>query len=414
MTEWLILASVGLSGFFLVDPLFSGSLPKTAFAKVVVLVTVYGSIAFHLLGRLLSDRQLVARPLPAIARQWWPTLALGTFIVIGSLYARVVDNVRETFLGTGLGFLFLPLFAWVVLISARPEQFVQRLGWVYVLTMVAMLPLLVSGNHIYHEEVFLIVPLAFYFLSAPRPRAWQLIFAVVLLVASLFSFKNTTFLIILACFAMLTFLKVGRMTKERTQLARLVTYYFFIVTCLLLLALAAYLWWWGRDELPTGNVEYRHEMYGIAWRKFLASPLWGTAYADAAVEHFRLWQVAGNNMLPTHSDVLDLLAHGGVIAFSLWLLMMVKAAAIMLEAMRRLRRTEALQEERAWRCIWVLGLVQITALITYAFNPPLLSPIHGLWIWGSLGVMYALHSRMRRQAAVRELMGRARRQQVPA
>ena len=51
-------------------------------------------------------------------------------------------------------------------------------------------------------------------------------------------------------------------------------------------------------------------------RQFVQSPLWGNAYlagsGEAYRESFRLLNI------PTHSDVIDILKHGGLIGFALF------------------------------------------------------------------------------------------------
>src|SRR5262245_30654161 len=111
MTELLLLFGLGVSGLLLVDPFFSGALTKSGVAKLEVLVLVVAPLLVHCLGRMHADPALWRRSFGAVLRQWWPALLLGLLITGGSLYAREVREVRETFLNFGLGLLFLPLMA---------------------------------------------------------------------------------------------------------------------------------------------------------------------------------------------------------------------------------------------------------------------------------------------------------------
>ena len=173
-------------------------------------------------------------------------------------------------------------------------------------------------------------------------------------------------------------------------------------------------WWRYRELLPSGNVVYREEMYGIAWRAFLDSPLWGTAFTDASVVYFRLFQVATSTQyLPTHSDLLDLLAHGGVVAGALWLLFAWRQWVILWFAGRVLALRNQQGDLAPYRWLGVLALIQAGALITYAINPVMISPVYAYWIWGSAGVMWALHReltakrlpvKLTRQALTRQTM----------
>jgi O-antigen ligase len=171
--------------------------------------------------------------------------------------------------------------------------------------------------------------------------------------------------------------------------------YFLLPVLLLGVAALFWLWWTNRTELPSGNVQYRTEMYGIAWRRFLESPLWGTGFTDSSVVYFELYRVATRvQTLPTHSDILDLLAHGGLIAFTLWGLTVWRLFSISMAAARQLASAPAGDPNRSWRWLFVLGLVQLGALITYAVNPPMINPVHAYWMWGAAGVMWALYRQL--------------------
>src|SRR4051795_6627803 len=106
MTEWLITASAALAGWILIFAPKSG-----AFGKVALLAIALSFLLLHLLGRALTAPKRLQAAVGEVAAAWWPLLLLSGFIVGGSAYARLADNIRETFLGVGIGMLFLPLFA---------------------------------------------------------------------------------------------------------------------------------------------------------------------------------------------------------------------------------------------------------------------------------------------------------------
>jgi O-antigen ligase len=398
MTEFLILASMSLAGFFLVDPIAGGSLTKAGPAKALVLVAVYGSLFLHLVGRLYADPLRFRRVTADIVRAWWPIMLLSLAIVLGSLYARLIGDIRETFLAVGLGMSFLPLFALAAQTSASPFGFIRRLLLVYLGTVAAMLVVLLADLHTFHEEIFLAVPLGFYLLADPRPKVWRIALGLGLIGATLVSFKNTTFLLVLACLFAFGLMKFMRGLQHDNRIARLLFAFLGSIFAMATIAAVVVAWLYVRDHLPSGNTEYRLETYRIAWERFLESPVWGTGFTDSAVIFFRLYRVGvATNDLPTHSDILDLLAHGGLLALALWLMTIAKLVRMTWIAMRQLSAVRHVRFERVWRMIWVFGLVQICAVITYAFNPPLLSPNHGLWIWGSLGLMWVLFRRLEQE-----------------
>jgi O-antigen ligase len=143
----------------------------------------------------------------------------------------------------------------------------------------------------------------------------------------------------------------------------------------------------GGEGQPTGNTEFRMHTYEAAWQRFLDSPLWGSGFAREATEKFGLFDtgIAGN-VLPTHSDVLDLLANGGILGFSLYLAGLAMIAAL---AWRRLLRP-ALGERPQARYGHALALLVLAALLTSCFNPILLQPPMAALAWANLGMLLGL------------------------
>lgn len=395
MTETLIVLATTFAGFLLIDPFFGGALTKATIAKWPLLALVFGSLTFHLLGRALTDPARLRRAAGEVLRAWWPLVVLASWVTLGSLFARFAESIRESFLGLGLGMFCLPLMAVAVRSSRQPEAFLKGLAAVYVATVLGMLVVLLSDLHVFHEEIFVAVPLGAYFLAARPVKLWRFVLGLALIAACLFSFKNTTFLIVLAVLAACGVVWSQRLLRRRNRMGVVAAVYFLLPVLMVGAAALFWVWWTNRGELPSGNVEYRTEMYGIAWRRFLESPLWGTGFTDSSVTYFELFRVATRvQTLPTHSDILDMLAHGGLIAIGLWLLTVWRLLRLGAAGVGQLAAAPFGAANRAWRWLFVLSLVQLGALITYAVNPPLINPAHAFWVWGSAGVLWALHRQL--------------------
>lgn len=143
-----------------------------------------------------------------------------------------------------------------------------------------------------------------------------------------------------------------------------------------------------REFIPSGNTEFRLHMYELAFDKFTDSPLWGTVFSDSPVQKFELYDTGvARNLLPTHSDLLDLLAHGGLIAIGLWLLAHLRVFG----AVRRtiLARREA-HSRHVYAMTQTLTCMMLLAIVTYAFNPMLLNPSRALLIWSQVGMLAGL------------------------
>jgi hypothetical protein len=398
VTESLIVIASSFASLFFVDPFFKGGLTKFAGAKAITLIFGYGALGAHLLGRAIVAPERFRLAAYEVLRAWWPALVLAGFVLSGSLYARLAEDIQETFLGLGLGLLFLPGFALAVRCADKPMALLRWLVVVYAATAVSMIVLLLLDDHIFHEAIFVTVPAGAYFLLHRQLTWWRALLGLALIGACLYSFKNTTFLIVLLTLGGCIAIAIGRALRRSDPIARVIGMLVLVPLLLAVVGGLGWAWWDNREVLPSGNVPYRTYMYEIAWGKFLASPLWGTAFTDASIVYFTLFQVdLPTQYLPTHSDILDLLAHGGAIAFLLWLVLFLRALSIAWATAAVLIRRDEGVDLRPWQWLGVLSLIQGGAFITYAINPILISPVHAFFVWGSLGVMWALHRELTAQ-----------------
>jgi O-antigen ligase len=397
MTELLMLFVTAIAALLLVDPFFGGAFVQSSFAKTIILSLGIGATAFHLLGRAVIAPERLGSAFRGMLRDWWPLLILSLWITVGASYARYADNIKESFLGLGLGMTFLPLLATSVASSDRPLLLLKGLLAIYVLVCVAMLGTLATTDRFLHESIFLAVPLGAYLLTARKPSVWQLFLGLSLIGLCALSAKNTTFIMIAVTLGICAAIGLNRTLIHRTGLVATIS---LCASGLLfaLLAAALYLIWSNyKSFLPSGNVEYRVEMYGIAWRRFLDSPILGSGFTVSSVNYFGLYQTGlATQYLPTHSDILDLMAQGGLVATVLWLACVRRILLIGWSAVRLLATPPIDVDLRPWRFLLVTALVQLNAIITYALNPPLIIPVYGFWIWGGAGVMWALHRHLTR------------------
>lgn len=392
MTEGLIVFATFIAGLLLSDPFYAGGLTKSGFAKGLVYALGFGTLGFHCLARAAISPERFSAALREVWAAWWPLILLSIFVIAGSVYARAVDDIKESFLNMGLGMLFLPLFALSVRSSDQPLTMMKWLAAMFILMALTALPILLMGIRIFHELMFLFAPIGTYLILAPRFSAWRMALGLALVGVCLFSFKNTTFLLVLLSLLACLGVWLARVVQIKDRLAVVVGAMVVVPLSLIGFAAAAMAWTKHRDSLPSGNAVYRLEMYEIAWRKFLESPIWGSGFTDASVIYFQLFKVAQDTQyLPTHSDPLDLLAQGGIVAAMLWFLVVKRQFVIAWFVGRELaaRRTGVDLTHHRW--LAVLALMQIGAIITYAFNPVMISPVYNYWMWGSSGVMWALY-----------------------
>jgi O-antigen ligase len=124
--------------------------------------------------------------------------------------------------------------------------------------------------------------------------------------------------------------------------------------------------------------------------RFIESPLWGTLFAAESVEKFSLYSIGiAGNVLPTHSDVMDLLAHGGILAVLLWAIGLGRIAWL---AATTVLRARALDDPWA-PYAHALAMMSLAGVITYAFNPILLKPSMAYLLWTNLGLLLGISLR---------------------
>jgi len=169
-----------------------------------------------------------------------------------------------------------------------------------------------------------------------------------------------------------------------------VTIGFWFCVLAIMLAAVAYVALRGSADLPSGNLQYRLYTYAAAWDRFTGSLLWGNLFTGEAAAKFSLYSIGiARNILPTHSDILDLLANGGIIAGALWVLGLVKVARI---SWRRILCPRFLDDPRA-PYAHALAAMSIAAVVAYSFNPILLQPAMAFLVWSNLGMLLGLSLR---------------------
>ena len=150
-----------------------------------------------------------------------------------------------------------------------------------------------------------------------------------------------------------------------------------------------------RQYLPSGNDVVRLKQYEQAWNQFLASPLWGNGFTGGSGEMYR----ENNRLLniPTHSDLLDMLKHGGTIGLGLFLLGYLKLIALFTRAIGVVQQDRRLHAYFTW-----IRFFMVTAFVTFAINPLLLKAPYLVVIWGNVGLAFGLALHVMHRARVAE------------
>jgi O-antigen ligase len=394
-TDWWFLAGVALAALLAVDPL-GWELASNTFARHLALLVSMPAVAMALLLRIaLPDTAAPGRvrPLADSLAVAWPLALFAAMAVCGSTYARVALGADTTFLNYGM--YAATLFGAAAMVMQCPAPLSLVRGYFAILlaaalVMSAFLIAYAGKRQVYHEQIFLVIPMAALFFAgnSPAPVRWGA--AAFFLLMGWCSHKYTSYLVAALTAAYLAiFIWVPRLTRS-DALGWLSAIYWGVLGFLVAGAAGvAYALRGGTDQ-PTGNLEFRLYTYQAAWDKFLDSPLWGNLFAHEATEKFRLFDIGiAHNVLPTHSDLLDLLANGGLLGFGLCALGVLAIAAV---AWRRLLRPALIARPEA-PFGHALALLSLAAIATCAFNPILLQPPMAALAWGNLGMLLGLSLR---------------------
>jgi hypothetical protein len=388
-TEYWFLLAVAVAAVVAVDPL-ELQLGAETVTRHLALAIVLPAIVLTFVGFGLRAPGSGSAGMALLGRVLWPLLLLATLVLGGSLHARFLQGIQETFLNVGLYMLLTYGAAAIVLRSEAPEALLRayfRILLAAAAVMGAYLVVNYGVRQVYHEQIFLVIPLAVLFYAQTDRGLVRWAGCGFFLAMAWLSQKYTSYLIGALSVAYIALLiAVPSVTPRRSARRTALVYWLFVLGGT---AAALFAWFGSRGafELPTGNVDYRMETYGLAWGRFLDSPFWGTLFATEAVQKFTLYSIRGaGNTLPSHSDVLDLLANGGILGMALWTWALARIARVVY-----VNLLEPQQLDRSWApYAHTLAVMSAAGVVTYAFNPILLQPPMAFLLWTNLGMLTGL------------------------
>lgn len=398
MTDYFFLTSFFLLLFWALDP-FRVALDSIQVIKRVPSVLLGMNFLFIVVARVMfQDRARYV----SVGKVLWETRWLCLFaalVIAGSMYARFVSHIEETFLTFGSYVLIAPLMYWYVINSAAPMQLLRAvsyvfLGWGLVAASVQFIEF--RKLEAFHAREHLVLPiLAAFFYGLPK-RYGVVVGCLLVTATAVAAAKNTAYMVALLSLAyILGLLLWFRLAQVRDDFVRFMTVVGVICVVGVVGAALGAVYWQFKDALPTGNPEYRLYTYQRAWEKFLASPIWGVGFTQAAVALFDQFEVAAATQnLPTHSDPLDMLANGGVIGIGLWL------AGVVPVFWRGFTKISLRCRELPWadamvhHAFWLMG---VAGVLVCVFNPIYNLPNLAMATWMQFGCLLAAN-RLCRQA----------------
>ena len=385
-TEWLLIGVLSVAYLLSISqPLFGIQLHLTLLNHFALLL-LGPALALHLVGVLLNRASI---PLSTILAHCWPLVLLALFALVGSSVAKWEYKQPDTYISFGVYLLLLPLYMAVV-----PAQVERVAVWAKVLLglwLVASLAALAgevagfaSRVASLHEIEYLVICGFFGLYYASPSKAIKLLALLMMTAAALLNQKLTGYIILTLALVHILAAAGWRRLPQQTRPV------YAVVAVLLTAALAALLttlYFEFRPFLPSGNAHVRMPLYEAALRQFVLSPVWGTAFLDGSGEGYR--EAARLLNIPTHSDVLDVLKHGGLIGLTLFV---AGYGMLFVLLNRAVSATRTLGISNAY--FVAVRFFLVTAAVTFAINPILLKGPFLIVIWGNLGLAAGLALRV--------------------
>lgn len=330
---------------------------------------------------------------------WLSIIPFAFFVIAGSIAARFVYKIENTFLTMGLYALAAPVTIWFIVRAGNSALLVRRLLQIYIfwsLIAIGMQAAYFAKRDVFHPKEHLVLgslTMLFFLSKNNFAKAFSLLF---IGATAIVAHKNTAYLTALLIYAyiFLVWVVVHWRTildgMKRTAFGIKVGIFMVIGAGVVLLAYTQR----GTSQ-PSGNPEYRLATYAKAWEKFLHSPIWGNGFSGAATEKFDKYTVAvSTQVLPTHSDPLDILAGGGVIGFVFWFAFFIGLARSWYACVKRSGDPVA---EKFLPYIHTLYCMVFTGALVCMFNPILNAPNLAWSFWAAGGALLALIFTMSKQ-----------------
>ncbi len=394
-TDGMVVVAIALQLLWAVDP-FAAELWRRSFTRHLPTVLAIAATLLCVAGRVLFRPGL--RPeLGSVVRTYRLLLLFGAFVIGGSLYARFALAIDSSFLLMGMSVILGgPVNLWLIRTSRAPATLVRSVTVAVI--GVSLLGVLMNtihfGSMLYHAlEHVVLVAVAMPLIAGRKPLV-RLSGAFLCILAAVAPNKITGYIVLLMVFAWVfvddLMIRTARdPDRIRGGLQRILGAFLGMLGILGVV----FLYQATKSHLPDGNTVYRLHTYQMAIDRFLDSWLWGRAFAASAVDHFDLFVVnTSTQSLPTHSDPLDILANGGLLAaipFVLGLLSILHAAWKMLT-----RNWVSGERDQGFARaqLAMYFLIMSSGLTVMAFNPVLNSASSSYVYWMCSAMMCALLS----------------------
>lgn len=369
LNYYLIISSFFILGFYLLDPYpHSWGTDNNAFMKYFPVFLINISLLFNFYFYIINI---------SVAR-----FILGLFLAImlfGSLSTVLIsgNSFADSFLGRSL--ISLSLINFITILSSK--RYVSNFKffflyffsfyslWVFVCLIMQQTIGFFDINHIFHEEIFLVTSSSVLFITYFRSLLLKFLFSFIAISSGFLSFKLTGF--ICSFFAIFIISAIWWNMNGKQKLNRRM---FIILNYSLLILSVLSIVYFLHEYLPSGSPSVRLATYAERLLMFLESPFYGTLFNGSPIlQHAWL-------SIPSHSDLLDILAFGGIFSFFLFLYYPMRAIFSVY------KNLSFLINQKRYFLIFNFLLI-ISYLFVFTFNPVMHQPKLSIFFWFSLAYL---------------------------
>lgn len=310
------------------------------------------------------------------------TFSIGLFLVFmlaGSSYTVFIshNSLADSFMGRAL--IGLTFINFISLLQIKRYALYFRDFFLYAFALLSLwfFCLLVlqqsfsifDVKHIFHEEIILTTSSSILFFSYFKSNLLKFTFTFIAILTGFLSFKLTGFI----CSFLAIFI-LNLMWWHANGKQKLNRRVFIILNYILLILLGASLVYFLYDYLPSGSPSVRVVTYLQRLNMFLTDPIFGTFFIGTPIlEHAWL-------NIPSHSDLLDILAFGGVCSMFLFLFYPLKIILFIYQ------KFSFLVDKKKY-FLFFNFLIVISFLCVSFVNPVMNQPKIGIFFWFSLAYL---------------------------
>lgn len=373
----LLLMALLIAATFCADPSdYTWGFAEVTVVKYAPILLSLGAAVFYSLG---------AGRIPTRDPMLTALLSFGILALGGGLFTVIVENVPLAYSYVGRGLCVFTVLAGYQIGRLPAEK--AKLGRRFVVplfvlcaAMTAMLLLwradfrVVSANQIFHEEAVWLTAAVGAALAERNARR-RIALAGFFSLGALLTVKLTGFAFAAMALGALVFVEAARGSGQGKR-ANLFRRLWLWLTSMYAITFAVGVAFFMRAELPQGSTAVRIPAYTGRWHEFLDSPIVGKMFAGSPILEFGMLKI------PSHSDLLDILAFGGITGAALFVVPVGTALWHGVASLPRYSQTASRLE-----CASVVFAVAF--LFELSFNPVIGQPKLVLFFWTAIGILLA-------------------------